>query len=96
MCVQVRGELQEEKEEKVDLVTEKVKAEEELAALRDLSSQVTRPRFSYVLTLRIYRLHLRAFSFFYVNIACQQISTEFWYRGNYALEKNLFKGEQEK
>jgi len=35
----VRGELQEEKEEKVDLVTEKVKAEEELAALRDLSSQ---------------------------------------------------------
>ena len=38
----MRGELQEEKEEKVDLVTEKVKAEEELAALRNLSAQVTR------------------------------------------------------
>ena len=48
MFLQVRGELQEEKEEKVDLVTEKVKAEEELAALRDLSSQVKRPRISMI------------------------------------------------
>ena len=40
-CLQVRGELQKEREEKVDLVTEKVRAEEEISTLNIEIQQAT-------------------------------------------------------
>ena len=39
----VRGELQKEREEKVDLVTEKVQAEEEVSTLKTQIQQVAAP-----------------------------------------------------